>query len=504
MKKSISLLLVFALLLCVFSSCGQPAEEEPSAPTEGEYKLPTPVIRADIALPYTGAEKIDVYASESELNRDLLCTVYEGLFYPSADGKGSPVLASSYQISGKSVTVKLLQGVKFSDGTELTAAAVKFSYDKAKNCKWYSEALADIESVTAIDNYTVRFSFYSQNDMPANTLAFPIVKQKDGVYSGTGKYTLAFLDGEPYLEVNKLYRSYSEKYNRQVALYDMSGVSSPVYPFKANKISVYKNTLADGQYTNLSSQTVSLTTDNLVYIGLNSTRSGSLASMEWLRHVINIGISRSTIGSSSFLGQTDVTVTPFKAQFYKLADMELAAPAGDTQRAAALLEEHGFIKQNADGIKTDGAVSLRLSLLVCSDNPYKVGVAETVKQSLEALGIGVNIQKRNSEDYVAALEEGYFDMYIGEVSLTADCSLKPFFKKNGSASYGISDAAAESYSDYLNGSTTVSQFVENFYMLAPFVPLFYRKTVVSVNPNITGCAANGNYLYASVSDWQLS
>ena len=504
MKKRISLLLVFVLLLCVFSSCGKPEEEEPSAPSEGEYKLPTPVIRADISLPYTSAEKIDVYSSESEFNRELLCTVYEGLFFPSADGKGSPVLASSYQVSGKSVTVKLLQGVKFSDGTELTAAAVKFSYDKAKNCKWYSVGLSDIESVTAIDNYTVRFSFYSQNDMPANVLTFPIIKQKDGAYIGTGKYVLAYLDGEPYLEVNKLYRSYSEKYNKQVALYDMSGVSSPVYPFKANKISVYRNTLADGEYTNLSSQTVSLTTDNLVYIGLNSTWAGSLTSMEWLRHVINIGISRSAIGSSSFLGQTDVTVTPFKAQFYKLADMELAVPAGDTQRAAALLEEHGFIKQNADGIKTDGAVTLRLSLLVCSDNQYKVGVAGAVKQSLEALGIGVNIQERNSEDFVAALEDGHFDMYIGEVALTSDSSLRPFFKNNGSASYGISDAASQIYNDYLNGSTTVSQFVENFYTAAPFVPLFYRKTVVSVNPNITGCVQGGNALYASVSDWQLT
>ena len=35
-----------------------------------------------------------------------------------------------------------------------------------------------------------------------------------------------------------------KEWNEKIALYDMAGVSSPIYPFKANKISVYKNNLS--------------------------------------------------------------------------------------------------------------------------------------------------------------------------------------------------------------------------------------------------------------------
>lgn len=81
----------------------------------------------------------------------------------------------------------------------------------------------------------------------------------------------------------------------------MAGVSSPIYPFKANKISVYKHELSAESYVNLSSQTIAENMNNLVYIGVNSKWAGSVTSIDWVRQAINIGLDRNSVGAKIIL-----------------------------------------------------------------------------------------------------------------------------------------------------------------------------------------------------------
>jgi len=69
-------------------------------------------------------------------------------------GVVEPLLATAWEIApdGKSVTFTLREGVKFHDGTEFNAAAVKWNFDKLIEAK----RATDWESVDVIDNYTVR------------------------------------------------------------------------------------------------------------------------------------------------------------------------------------------------------------------------------------------------------------------------------------------------------------------------------------------------------------
>ena len=109
-----------------------------------------------------------------------------------------------------------------------------------------------------------------------------------------------YLEDTPYLSVNVHHRDYDKNWNKQIALYDMAGITSPIYPFKANEISAYKQDLTDGDYINLSSQTVAENMNNLVYVGVNSQWAGSITSIDWVRQAINIGINRAGIVASSF------------------------------------------------------------------------------------------------------------------------------------------------------------------------------------------------------------
>ena len=174
MRKFISIFLILALLFAFCSCDGNNGNDETT--TEESYVLPTPVVTSNISLPYTSASDFNPYKTESSLNRDLLPVMYESLFIATDNGKGKTQLAASGEIDGKTVTVKLLQGIKFSDGGEFISSHVKASYEKAKNSGFYKAQLSNISSITLVDNFTVRFTLRSADPMALNTLNFPIAK----------------------------------------------------------------------------------------------------------------------------------------------------------------------------------------------------------------------------------------------------------------------------------------------------------------------------------------
>lgn len=501
MRKFISILLILSLLFAFCSCDGNNNGDETT--TDENYVLPTPVVTSNISLPYTSAAGFNPYKTESALNRDLLPVMYESLFTATDNGKGNPQLAASGEIDGKTVTVKLLQGIKFSDGGEFISSHVKSSYEKAKNSDFYKVQLSNISSITLVDNFTIKFTLQSADPMALNALDFPIAKSDNSSYIGTGKYTIEKSNDTTYLQVNKNHRDYKKTWNEKIALYDMAGISSPVYPFKANEISVYKNNLSSEEYINLSSKTVSVGLNNLVYVGVNSQWAGTVTSIDWVRQAINIGIDRNIIASSSFLGQGTATATPFKSGYYELDGMELVGESGNLEKAIDILERNGYDQVNSDGVRSNGSTSLRVDILVCTQNPYKITVAKNFKAQLEKLGFGVKIREyEKNEDFILALDEGHYSFYIGETQLTNNCDLSEFFSKEGKLNYGINEEMYEIYSIYKNGETNTKVFVENFSAKVPFLPLFYRKAVVSVNPNISGLG-DGNSLYSSVSDWKM-
>ena len=51
-------------------------------------------------------------------------------------------------------------------------------------------------------------------------------------------------------------------------------------------------------------------------------------------------------------------------------------------------------------------------------------------------------------DYLKALEEGFYEIYIGEIELPADYNLSEFFTAEGQVNYGISEKASVNYENF--------------------------------------------------------
>jgi peptide/nickel transport system substrate-binding protein len=173
-KKQI-ILLISALLVTsmALASCGAPATEVPPTPIIQVVEKtvvvePTPLPIGGDTLSFAislDPETLDNAKTTSETVAGVLEQyLLEGLVYFDKEGKVQGWLAESWEVSadGLQITFHLRQGVKFHDGTDFNADAVKFQFDRILDPATASPALAYIPTLTAVDkvdDYTVKFTF---------------------------------------------------------------------------------------------------------------------------------------------------------------------------------------------------------------------------------------------------------------------------------------------------------------------------------------------------------
>jgi peptide/nickel transport system substrate-binding protein len=207
MKRLAAILLALAI-----AGCGKTIER-----AQGGDSLV--VLRGD------KSEILDPHATSSGGDANLIQQMYEGLVRSAekAPVKWEPSLAESWDISPdfKTYTFHLRNGVKFHDGSALDSAAVRRSYDRARNLKdpaaparqpYAEEYLADIVRIDTPDASTVSFTlkdsnpkFLANTGLFAATVVSPkaiaeMEKMKDAGErqgwltrnpAGTGPYTIA-------------------------------------------------------------------------------------------------------------------------------------------------------------------------------------------------------------------------------------------------------------------------------------------------------------------------
>jgi glutathione transport system substrate-binding protein len=163
----------------------------------------------------------DPYDANDTLSQAMAKSFYEGLYGFDKDMKMIPVLAESYEAAkdGLTYTFKLRKGIKFHDGTDFNAEAVKANFDRVTNpenkLKRYG-LYSNIAKTEAVDAYTVRFTLKTPFSAFINNLAHPsgviispaALKQygsKDVAFHpvGTGPFKFVEWKSTDYLKVAK-------------------------------------------------------------------------------------------------------------------------------------------------------------------------------------------------------------------------------------------------------------------------------------------------------------
>jgi len=163
----------------------------------------------------------DPYDANDTLSQAMAKSFYEGLFGFDKDMKLIPVLAESQEASkdGLVYTIKLKKGIKFHDGTDFKADAVKANFDRVTNpdnkLKRYG-LYSNIAKTDVVDDTTARITlktpfsaFINQLAHPSGVMISPAALKKYGNKDiafnpvGTGPFKFVEWKATDYLKVAK-------------------------------------------------------------------------------------------------------------------------------------------------------------------------------------------------------------------------------------------------------------------------------------------------------------
>jgi len=406
--------------------------------------------------------------------------VYETLDYvnPLQDGKVTPMLASSYSwgAGDKSLTFTIRSGVKFSNGTPLTANDVAYTFNLLK--KYPALDLPGVwsvlSSVTATGDSTVTMDFsapavpwfyYIADQVPivsqaiwskiANPVAYP-----DTHPVGTGPYEV-----NPCTSSNITYTA-----NPNYWQAGEPKVKKIEYPaFTSNNTA--NDELATGQaqwgaqyIPSIASFYTSKSSDfhywfpPTVNVSLVPNLTNPLLSNVKVRQAISYAINRpqvSSLGESGYeppANQTGI-VTP---TFTSSLDSSLVSQIGnayDPAKAKSLLEQAGYTMKG--GVMTN-AKGQQLSFTVINIGDYSDWVADmqVIAQDLKAVGIVVTPDNLTNTDFDADLYYGKYQLAFYDQQTFGP---SPYYELNNwlnsADTAPIGKVAATNYERYSNATT---------------------------------------------------
>lgn len=532
--QKITAMLLAVLLVVSLAGCGSESTEETTSGTELSTQTDVATIRYnDLRLPYAKADSLDPYEAKSAMNRQLSTLLYDSLFTVGENFEAKPLLAKEYLTDGLSVTVSVNTGVRFTDGSFMTLSDILYSFDVAKKSQVYKARLSNFNAASAVGENVLVFTLEEPDPFAVACLDFPIIKtgtsfedrkrmdEQNGndedtdkkpavkttdktVPVGSGRYKLQYEENEadPVLVAfNERFKGFFPTMST-IRLVNVTDSTALFYSLEIGNISFAFDDLSSGKYTRVNASISEYPMNNLVYLGMN--QDDSALAIPAVRQAIEAAIDREDILNVAFQGHATVTHTPFNPLWTESAAYEGEWTKGD-KTAQQILEEAGFDKVNSYGVRNNGRVALNLNLIVSEENNFKIVAAQQIAKKLKPLKIKVKITTMPAAKFLTEVELGHFDLYIGEVAMSANMSLDSFFGASGAMAHGIwARTAADAYDSFLAGEINFTAFMEAFNLDMPFVPLCFRKGIVASVKELQN-TQNARYgdLYEDIEDWHF-
>ena len=484
MKKGLSVLLA-ALLLMSFAACTGQTPADPGKTTEAT----TAVGEGTLKLAYSKTDTLDPYTCQTETNLQLLRLVYEGLYLPDETYQAQPVIAESAIMNGTEIHVTLAQ-VKFCDGTDLTATDVVAAFNSAKAAPAYTQRLANVAQANVAAPNIVAFTLAAADPYALSCLDFPVAKMQGDTLIGTGRYRIE-KDGDDVYLVANTQRAGFAPVIQTVMLVPVRDNTTLGRSLEIGNTAFYYDDLSSGHYLRLNAQMHEIGINSLVFVGFHAETEALMPAA--VRQAITLAVDRKNVVATAFQGHARVTETPFNPDWYALGAKE-SAPEDGLTAAKALLAETDVIPAETE-----------LSVLVNAENAFKLETARLVVQALEALGFQTVLKDYSAEEFNEVFELGSYDLYIGEIRLTANMDLAPLLSPEGAAAIGLSadGKAAQRYAQMLTGDCELMDFVNTFAEDPPFLPLCYRNAVVAYTNAMEGdfTVCEGD-VFADIESWR--
>lgn len=449
----ILILLTFALVL-VLAACGnddESTDKTTDSGTETETATDTNTnTETDNAQGgelvievLSEAVELDPHGSNDVPSSNVQRNIFETLVVRNFEtGDIEPLLAESWEyVDDLTLQLKLRQGVKFHDGTDFNAEAVKINLDRLRDPEIASPRLTNFEPITeviVVDAHTVQI----KTEKPYGPLLFalthpggnimsPAVIEEDYKRMESGGDARAYGNESPigtgFLKLEKwspgqeirLVKN-TEYWGEQVA-YDAAvfktvpesatraadleaGYAHIIDPVQPTEVP-----LVEGFASVLKQPSVSIS-----YLGFNTEKAPFDNAK--VRQAISKVVDRSAILNGVYDGFGVEAFGPLSPMVWGYSE-DITKQTTNVDEAKKLLEEAGF----KDGFKTT---------IWTNDNPQRQQIAVIMQEALKQVNVEVTIEVMEWGAYLEKTSKGDHDMFmLGWAPSTgdADGALYPLF-----------------------------------------------------------------------------
>ncbi|MBM6616450.1 ABC transporter substrate-binding protein [Bacillus suaedaesalsae] len=534
MSKKLWLTLLMAFMLVLgLAACGggeeSTGEKEPDktentddGKTDGDTGTKSDTLVFGRGGDSVGLDPITVTDGESfKVTKNVFDTLVD---YGQQDTEIEPALATEWTVSpdGLVYTFKLREGVKFHDGTDFNAEAVKFNFDRWANGDkeafyYYGSMFGGfagdeahvIKEVKAVDPTTVEITltkpvapFLKNLAMSPFGIASPTAVEKHGDKFtenpvGTGPFVFVEWKRNERVVIEKNPNYWKEGYPK---LNKVIFVSIPDNTARLNALLSGEIHLADGLNNSdvgqLESsgnlQAFNRPSMNVGYLGLTNTR-GPLKDKK-VRQALNHAVDKQGIIDAFYAGQAVPAINPMPDSIGGYNDAIEDYPY-DLEKAKALLAEAGY----ADGFEMElWAMPVPRPYM-----PDGQKVAEVIQASFEQIGVKAKIVTYEWATYLDKARLGEADAFL--LGWTGDNGDADNFlnvllggsniDSNNYARYDNAEvnkilAEAQSTTDEAARNDLYKQAQELIKEDAPWIPLVHSTPLLGGVAEITGFYAH--------------
>lgn len=322
-------------------------------------------------------------------------------------------MATEWEVSDDALTYtfNVREGVKFSDGSDMTAEDIVFTYEAVKDNQAENENvdLTRLDSVTAAGDYTVVFTLSEPYSPFLDTTAMLGIVPSDSYDSeafdrepiGTGAWKVAQYDANQQIivEPNEYYYEGVPALDQVTLVYmDNSTALSAAQSGQLDVVMVgsdYATQSVEGMtlqaLETMDIRQISLPTQPLhEHEGI--MYGNDVTSDKAVREALAIGIDRASIIQNAFNG-IGKPVVSFTSNLV-WANTE-SYEDNRKDEAAQLLENAGWVDNDGDGIREKGGVVCEFDVYAAEDR--YVLAAALAEDALE-MGIAINPHSSNWDD----------------------------------------------------------------------------------------------------------
>lgn len=485
----------------------------------------------------------------SDVDSDYLVTLMgNSLLRTRKDLAPECDLCESFTVSPDNLklTFKLRQGVKFHDGTELTADDVKFTYDSILDPDKASVRLSSLkdyltpDSIRVIDPYTIEFTF---SKVKADTLV------SDFRYAILPKHILGELQGKAFLEA---------EFNTQKPVYTgpfkfkewakgdhVTLEANPDYFRGRPKLDTFIYKVVPDS-TALLAQ---LKTGDIDIAGVDPTTAAEvqkdpsyntevytslcfryldfqldpakseLFEDKQVRQALAYGLDRKGIIDSIFLGYAGEANSIIPPSSWAYNPNNQPAYNYDTEKAKRMLDAAGW-QVDADGVREKDGKKLAFNIYVTSVNKPVVSTAEAIQQMWKEIGVDAQVVQEELQAFIQRIGNvpgatHDFDTFISGICWFPDPDEKSMWHtsgQNGGFNAGkYSNPEMDKLIDEALATLDQTKRKDLYYKIqaiaaedVPLLPLYYIENIVAYPKRLQGYTPGVAGVLNNVHEWTLA